>query len=240
MTLLTVTGLKAGYGNIQVLKGIDISVENGEFVTIVGANGAGKTTLLDTIIGILQADDGTIQFMNKRIEKEPSHVRVRDGLVLVPEGRNILIQMTVFENLLTGGYARKDQATLKKDAEAMLSSFPLLKARRDSLASVLSGGEQQMLTIARALMAKPKLLMIDEPSLGLAPLMIEEVFKIISDLRAQGITILLVEQNAVQALKLADRGYIIDQGQIVAQDSANILLKNFEELEKVYFGVQEL
>jgi len=240
MTLLTVTGLKAGYGNIQVLKGIDISVENGEFVTIVGANGAGKTTLLDTIIGILQADDGTIQFMNKRIEKEPSHVRVRDGLVLVPEGRNILIQMTVFENLLTGGYARKDQATLKKDAEAMLSSFPLLNARRDSLASVLSGGEQQMLTIARALMAKPKLLMIDEPSLGLAPLMIEEVFKIISDLRAQGITILLVEQNAVQALKLADRGYIIDQGQIVAQDSANILLKNFEELEKVYFGVQEL
>jgi branched-chain amino acid transport system ATP-binding protein len=221
------------------LKGINIDVKEGELVTIVGANGAGKSTLLNSIIGAIGIDEGMIQFLNGNIEKEPSYLRVRKGLVLVPEGRAILIQMSVFENLLIGGYARKNQATLKADAESMFDRFPLLRERKDSLASVLSGGEQQMLTIARALMARPKLLMIDEPSLGLAPLMIQEVFQVISDLRNQGLTILLVEQNAVQALKLADRGYVIEQGNMVAQDSADQLLTNLEELEKAYFGVEE-
>jgi len=237
--LLKVTAIKASYGNIKVLKGIDIDVKEGELVTIVGANGAGKSTLLNSIIGAIGIDEGMIEFLNGSIEKEPPYLRVRKGLVLVPEGRAILIQMSVFENLLIGGYARKNQATLKADAESMFDRFPLLRERKDSLASVLSGGEQQMLTIARALMAKPKLLMIDEPSLGLAPLMIQEVFQVISDLRNQGLTILLVEQNAVQALKLADRGYVIEQGNMVAQDSADQLLKNLEELEKAYFGVEE-
>jgi branched-chain amino acid transport system ATP-binding protein len=237
--LLKVTAITASYGNIKVLKGINIDVKEGELVTIVGANGAGKSTLLNSIIGAIGIDEGMIQFLNGNIEKEPSYLRVRKGLVLVPEGRAILIQMSVFENLLIGGYARKNQATLKADAESMFDRFPLLRERKDSLASVLSGGEQQMLTIARALMARPKLLMIDEPSLGLAPLMIQEVFQVISDLRNQGLTILLVEQNAVQALKLADRGYVIEQGNMVAQDSADQLLTNLEELEKAYFGVEE-
>ena len=238
--MLKVNCVKASYGNIQVLKGIDIHVEEGELVTIVGANGAGNTTLLSTLIGAITPDEGNIEFFGKRIEKEPSYARVREGLVLVPEGREILIWMTVFENLLIGGYARKDQAALKKDEKSMLSRFPLLEARKDSSASVLSGGEQQMLTIARSLMAKPKLLMVDEPSLGLAPLTIQNVFSIISDLRDRGLTILLVEQNAMQALKLADRGYVIEQGEIVAQDSADNLLKNLEELERAYFGVGEM
>lgn len=237
--MLKVTAIKASYGNIKVLKGIDIDVKERELVTIVGANGAGKSTLLNSIIGAIGIDEGMIEFLNGSIEKEPPYLRVRKGLALVPEGRAILIQMSVFENLLIGGYARKNQATLKADAESMFDRFPLLRERKDSLASVLSGGEQQMLTIARALMAKPKLLMIDEPSLGLAPLMIQEVFQVISDLRNQGLTILLVEQNAVQALKLADRGYVIEQGNMVAQDSADQLLKNLEELEKAYFGVEE-
>ncbi|MGD9031166.1 MAG: ABC transporter ATP-binding protein [Desulfobacteraceae bacterium] len=237
--MLKVTAITASYGNIKVLKGINIDVKEGELVTIVGANGAGKSTLLNSIIGAIGIDEGMIQFLNGNIEKEPSYLRVRKGLVLVPEGRAILIQMSVFENLLIGGYARKNQATLKADAESMFDRFPLLRERKDSLASVLSGGEQQMLTIARALMARPKLLMIDEPSLGLAPLMIQEVFQVISDLRNQGLTILLVEQNAVQALKLADRGYVIEQGNMVAQDSADQLLTNLEELEKAYFGVEE-
>lgn len=238
--MLKVSSVKASYGNIQVLKGIDIHVKEGELVTIVGANGAGKSTLLNSVIGSMELDEGRIEFLNERIDSVPSYLRVRKGLVLVPEGREILIWMTVFENLLIGGYARKDQATLKEDVESMLSRFPLLKARKDSSASVLSGGEQQMLTIARSLMAKPKLLMVDEPSLGLAPLTIKDVFQIISDLRDQGLTILLVEQNAMQALKLADRGYVIEQGKIVAQDSADNLLKNLRELEKAYFGVEEV
>ena len=156
----------------------------------------------------------------------------------MPEGRKILTQMTVLENLLAGGFSRVDQKELRSDVEDMLTRFPQLRDRKNSSANVLSGGEQQMLTIARALMAKPKLLMVDEPSLGLAPITVNEVFSIISDLRDQGITILLVEQNAIQALKLADRGYVMEQGKIVAHDSAETLLKNMEELERVYFGIE--
>lgn len=237
--MLTVRDVKAGYGNIRVLKGIDIDVREGELVTIVGANGAGKTTLLNSLSGAMGIHEGKIEFCNERIENDPPYARVRRGLVLVPEGRGILIQMTVFENLLVGGYARKTDGALKKDAENLLDRFPLLKNRRDSLANVLSGGEQQMLTIARALMAQPKLLMIDEPSLGLAPLMIREVFRVISELREHGLTILLVEQNAIQALKLADRGYVIEQGKIVVQDSADHLIANLEKLERAYFGLLE-
>ena len=238
--MLSVHAIETSYGNIKILKGIHIKVEQEEIVSIVGANGAGKTTLLKTLIGALKCDEGSIEFLGGRIEKEPSYMRVRKGLGLIPEGRVILTGMTVFENLLTGGFARKDQKVLREEAESILDRFPQLKARRDSSAIVLSGGEQQMLTIARALMAKPKLLMVDEPSLGLAPLIVNEVFEIIADLRGKGITILLVEQNAIQALKLAERGYVMDQGVIVAHDSADTLLKNLEELEKTYFGVKDL
>lgn len=235
--MLKVNSLKQSYGKIKILKGVDIAIQPGEIVTLVGANGAGKSTLLKTLVGALQCYDGTIEFLGDRVEKEPSYVRVRKGLVLVPEGRQILTRMTVYENLLIGGFSREDQKALREDAEGMLERFPNLKKRKDSSANVLSGGEQQMLTIARALMAKPKLLMVDEPSLGLAPLTVAEVFSIISDLRKHGITVLLVEQNAMQALKLADRGYVMEQGKIVAHDSADGLLKNLEELERAYFGI---
>jgi len=236
--LLKVNSLKKSYGNISVLKGVDINVKRGEIVTLVGANGAGKSTLLKTLVGVLPCDGGTVEFLGGRVESEPPYMRVRKGLVLVPEGRKILTQMTVLENLLTGGFSRVDQKGLRSDVEDMLTRFPQLRDRKNSSANVLSGGEQQMLTIARALMAKPKLLMVDEPSLGLAPITVNEVFSIISDLRDQGITILLVEQNAIQALKLADRGYVMEQGKIVAHDSAETLLKNMEELERVYFGIE--
>jgi len=235
--LLKVNSLKQSYGKITILKGVDITIQPGEIVTLVGANGAGKSTLLKTLVGALPCYDGTIEFLGERVEKEHSYVRVRKGLVLVPEGRQILTRMTVYENLLIGGFSREDQKALREDAEGMLERFPNLKKRKDSSANVLSGGEQQMLTIARALMAKPKLLMIDEPSLGLAPLTVVEVFSIIADLRKHGITVLLVEQNAMQALKLADRGYVMEQGKIVAHDSADGLLKNLEELERAYFGI---
>jgi branched-chain amino acid transport system ATP-binding protein len=235
--LLKVNALKQSYGKIKILKGVDIAIQPGEIVTLVGANGAGKSTLLKTLVGALPCYDGTIEFLGERVEKKPPYIRVRKGLVLVPEGRAILTWMTVYENLLIGGFSRVDQRALLEDAQMVLERFPNLKKRKDSSANVLSGGEQQMLTIARALMAKPKLLMIDEPSLGLAPLTVIEVFSIISDLRNQGITVLLVEQNAIQALKLADRGYVMEQGKIVARDSADGLLKNLEELERAYFGV---
>jgi len=236
--LLKVNSLKKSYGKISVLKGVDINVKQGEIVTLVGANGAGKSTLLKTLVGVLPCDGGTVEFLGGRVENEPPYMRVRKGLVLVPEGRKILTQMTVLENLLAGGFSRVDQKGLRSDVEDMLTRFPQLRDRKNSSANVLSGGEQQMLTIARALMAKPKLLMVDEPSLGLAPITVNEVFSIISDLRSQGITVLLVEQNAVQALKLADRGYVMEQGKIVAHDSAETLLKNLEELERVYFGME--
>lgn len=236
--MLKVNSLKKSYGKISVLKGVDINVKQGEIVTLVGANGAGKSTLLKTLVGVLSCDGGTVEFLGGRVEKEPPYMRVRKGLVLVPEGRKILTQMTVLENLLAGGFSRVDQKELRSDVEDMLTRFPQLRDRKNSSANVLSGGEQQMLTIARALMAKPKLLMVDEPSLGLAPITVNEVFSIISDLRKQGITILLVEQNAMQALKLADRGYVMEQGKIVAHDSAETLLKNLEELERAYFGIE--
>ena len=238
--MLHVKSLKQSYGRIQILKGVDISVEGGEIVTLVGANGAGKSTLLKTLVGALPCDEGSIEFLGTSVEKKASYERVRKGLVLVPEGREILTTMTVLENLLIGGFSREDQKALHREVEEILERFPNLKERRDASANVLSGGEQQMLTIARALMAKPKLLMIDEPSLGLAPITVNEVFSIISDLRNEGITVLLVEQNAMQALKLADRGYVMEQGKIVAHDSAASLLKNLEELERVYFGIDNM
>jgi len=238
--LLYVKSLKQSYGRIQILKGVDISVEGGEIVTLVGANGAGKSTLLKTLVGALPCDEGSIEFLEESVEKKASYARVRKGLVLVPEGREILTTMTVLDNLLIGGFSRDDQKVLHRDVEEILERFPNLKERKDASANVLSGGEQQMLTIARALMAKPKLLMVDEPSLGLAPITVNEVFSIISDLRDEGITVLLVEQNAMQALKLADRGYVMEQGRIVAHDSAESLLKNLEELERAYFGIDNM
>ena len=233
--MLKVSNLEAGYSGIQVLRGVSLEILGGEIVTLIGANGAGKTTLMKTVSGILSPSSGTIEYEGVRIDRKSPSARVRGGLVLVPEGRRILKRMTVYENLLMGGYARPDQASLPADLEEVFGRFPLLAERRDLLANVLSGGEQQMLAIGRALLSRPRLLMLDEPSLGLSPLLVREIFTIIADLHRSGITILLVEQNALKALQVADRGYVIEVGKIVMSDSARGLLSS-KALQVAYLG----
>jgi len=233
--VLKVSNLEAGYSGIQVLRGVSLEILGGEIVTLIGANGAGKTTLMKTVSGILSPSSGTIEYEGVRIDRKSPSARVRGGLVLVPEGRRILKRMTVYENLLMGGYARPDQASLPADLEEVFGRFPLLAERRDLLANVLSGGEQQMLAIGRALLSRPRLLMLDEPSLGLSPLLVREIFTIIADLHRSGITILLVEQNALKALQVADRGYVIEVGKIVMSDSARGLLSS-KALQVAYLG----
>jgi len=226
--MLQVTGLRSGYGRIEALQGVSLEVRAGEIVTLIGANGAGKTTLLKALAGILPAWAGGITYDGVRIERLQPPQRVRRGLSLVPEGRGILQRMTVRENLLMGAYARDGGADLEAEAAEVLRRFPPLAPRRHQLGGTLSGGEQQMLAIGRALMARPRLLMLDEPSLGLAPLMVREIMRILAELRAQGITILLVEQNAKQALQLADRCYILATGRIVASGQARAMLESPE------------
>ncbi len=227
--------LEAGYGRIQVLRGVALEVETGEIVALIGANGAGKTTLMKTICGLLRPNSGFIEYDGIRIELKSSAARVRRGLVLVPEGRHILRHMTVYENLLMGAYARSDQSSVKKDVEEVFHRFPLLAERRHLSADVLSGGEQQMLAIGRALLSRPKLLMLDEPSLGLSPILVKEIFSIITDLHRAGITIFLVEQNALKALQIADRGYVMETGGIVMSNSSQNLIKS-EALRDAYLG----
>ena len=229
------SNLEAGYGRIQVLKGVSLEVGTGEIITLIGANGAGKTTLMKTICGLLMPGAGTIEYDGIRIELKSSAARVRRGLVLVPEGRHILRHMTVYENLLMGAYARPDQSAVKTDIEEVFHRFPLLAERRHLSADVLSGGEQQMMAIGRALLSRPKLLMLDEPSLGLSPILVGEIFSIITDLHRAGITILLVEQNALKALQVADRGYVMETGRIVMSDSSQNLMKS-EALRDAYLG----
>jgi len=226
--MLQVSELRSGYGGIEALKGVSLEVRSGEIVALIGANGAGKTTLLKTLAGVLPAWGGTIAYEGERIERLPPPQRVRRGLTLVPEGRGILHRMTVRENLLMGAYARPAGGSLEREMEEVLRRFPALSPRRNQLAGTLSGGEQQMLAIGRALMARPRLLMLDEPSLGLAPMLVREIMRILSDLRTQGITILLVEQNARQALQLADRCSILASGQVVASGNARALLESPE------------
>lgn len=233
--MLKILNLKAGYGSIQVLRGVSLEIEKGEVVTLIGANGAGKSTLMKTLCGILSPSAGTIEYQGTRIDRKSPTARVKQGLVLVPEGRSILQRMTVYENLLMGAYARSDQSAIKTDLENVFSHYPVLAARKDLSANVLSGGEQQMLAIGRALLSRPKLLMLDEPSLGLSPLLVRDIFSIITDLHQSGITIFLVEQNAQKALQLADRGYVMETGMIVMSDTAQNLLGS-KELREAYLG----
>ena len=233
--MLKVSNLQASYGRIHVLKGVSLEVGAGEIVTLIGANGAGKTTLMKAISGLLPVTRGSIKYDGNRIDLKSPAVRVKRGLVLVPEGRQILRSMTVYENLLMGAYSRSDSSAVKEDIEKVFQRFPILAERSHLLADVLSGGEQQMLAIGRALLSRPKLLMLDEPSLGLSPILVEKIFSIIKDLHQAGITIFLIEQNAHKALQVADRGYVLETGKIVMAGSSQEL-KGSEALHEAYFG----
>ncbi|MCB4204635.1 ABC transporter ATP-binding protein [Deferribacterales bacterium Es71-Z0220] len=223
------------YGHIEALKGIDIHVKEGEIVAIIGANGAGKTTTLNTISGILKPVAGTIEYMNHDITKWPTDKIVAEGLIQVPEGRQIFPLLTVKENLMMGAYLRKDKLEVANDLEMVYNLFPRLKEREKQLGGTLSGGEQQMLAIGRALMSKPALLLLDEPSLGLAPIIVQNIFKIIVDINKKGTTIMLVEQNAHMALSIAHRGYVMETGKIILEDDAKALLNN-DEVKSAYLG----
>jgi branched-chain amino acid transport system ATP-binding protein len=225
------------YGNIHALKGISLTVNNGEIVTLIGSNGAGKSTTLRTIQGLNKPRSGSIVLDNIELHKLPAHEIAALGVAQSPEGRMIFPRMTVMENLEMGAYVRKDVATLKDDLEYVLKLFPRLKERITQKGGTLSGGEQQMLAMARALMAKPKILLLDEPSMGLAPLLVELIFDIIKKLNDEGTTILLVEQNALMALSIAHRGYVLQTGEIILSDSAQNL-KNNEMVQKSYLGVE--
>jgi len=234
--LLEVKDLRVSYGKIEAIKGISLHVEKGEIVTLVGANGAGKTTLLKTISGILKPTTGKIIFENKDVETIEPHNRVLEGLCQAPEGRGIFPGMTVLENLEMGKFARKDwKNELDEDLERIYTLFPRLKERQNQAGGTLSGGEQQMLSIGRALMSRPRLLLLDEPSMGLAPMFIQQIFKIIREIQEQGVSILLVEQNAAQALACANRAYILETGNIVKEGSGKDLLKD-DAVKKAYLG----
>ena len=234
--LLEIKDLKVAYGKIQAVKGISLHINVGEIVTLVGANGAGKTTLLKTISGLLKPSSGVINFEGKDIQGIDPHNRVLEGLCQAPEGRGIFPGMTVLENLEMGKYARKDwKNELKEDLDRIYTLFPRLKERQSQAGGTLSGGEQQMLSIGRALMSRPRLLLLDEPSMGLAPKFIQQIFNIIREIQSQGVSILLVEQNAAQALSCANRAYILETGNIVKEGSGKELL-NDEAIKKAYLG----
>ena len=234
--LLTVEHLHAGYGPIEVLKDISLEVNEGEIVTMIGANGAGKTTTLMTISGAVRARAGRIVFQGREIQNLPPHEIVRLGLCQSPEGRKIFPRLTVLENLELGAYTRNDTAGIKKDIDHAYELFPILRERKDQLGGTLSGGEQQMLAVARALLGRPKLLLLDEPSLGLAPLIVLKIFDVIRRLNAEeGMSVLIVEQNARLALKLAHRGYVMETGTITMSDSASSLL-NDQRVKDAYLG----
>ena len=234
--LLTVEHLHAGYGPIEVLKDISLEVNEGEIVTMIGANGAGKTTTLMTISGAVRARAGRIVFQGREIQNLPPHEIVRLGLCQSPEGRKIFPRLTVLENLELGAYTRNDKDGIRKDIDHAYELFPILRERKDQLGGTLSGGEQQMLAVARALLGRPKLLLLDEPSLGLAPLIVLKIFDVIRRLNAEeGMSVLIVEQNARLALKLAHRGYVMETGTITMSDSASSLL-NDQRVKDAYLG----
>ena len=234
--LLEIKDLKVAYGKIQAVKGISLHINVGEIVTLVGANGAGKTTLLKTISGLLKPSSGLINFEGKDIQGIDPHNRVLEGLCQAPEGRGIFPGMTVLENLEMGKYARKNwKNELKEDLDRIYTLFPRLKERQSQAGGTLSGGEQQMLSIGRALMSRPRLLLLDEPSMGLAPKFIQQIFNIIREIQTQGVSILLVEQNAAQALSCANRAYIMETGSIVKEGAGKDLL-NDEAIKKAYLG----
>lgn len=234
MTMLVVDDVFSGYGKSQVLHGVSLSVDEGEIVALIGANGAGKTTLLKTISGLVQARSGTIKFQNTEIQNLSAHRIVESGVSQVAEGRAMLKRMTVLENLRIGAHVRKDKE-VRQDIDQIFSKFPVLGERHDQLAGLLSGGEQQMLAIGRALMARPRILLLDEPSLGLAPMVVTEIFRTLRALRDDEKTIFLVEQNARRALQVADRGYVLERGQITLEGTGQRLLDD-EKIQQTYLG----
>lgn len=233
--MLKLEKIHTKYGNIEALKGIDLHVKEGEIVSIIGANGAGKTTTLGTISGLLQPVAGKITYMNKDITKWTADKVVAEGLVQVPEGRQIFPLLTVKENLMMGAFLRKDKLAIDNDLEHVYDLFPRLKEREKQVGGTLSGGEQQMLAIGRAIMSKPAMILFDEPSLGLAPIIVQNIFKIIKKINDEGVTIMLVEQNANLALSIADRGYVMETGKIILEDDAKKLL-NDPAVKEAYLG----
>jgi branched-chain amino acid transport system ATP-binding protein len=237
MALLEVDNVHAYYGNVHALKGISITVEDGEIVTLIGANGAGKSTTLKTISGLLSPRQGEVRLEGTSLKRYRAHEIAARGVVQVPEGRRVFGQLTVMENLEMGAYTRTDHEAIKRDLDRMFALFPRLKERKGQVAGTLSGGEQQMLSTARALMAEPRILLMDEPSMGLAPVLVDSIFETIQELHHAGTTILLVEQNARMALQVANRGYVMQTGEIVLTGSASELRAN-ETVRKAYLGIR--
>jgi branched-chain amino acid transport system ATP-binding protein len=235
--LLRLDGIQTYYGSIQALKGISLEVHEGEVVTLIGANGAGKSTTLRSINGLNTPREGTITFQGKDITRTAPHHIVELGISQSPEGRRLFPHMTVLENLEMGAFQRRDRAGIREDLDRVYSLFPRLAERKNQRAGTMSGGEQQMCAIGRALMARPKLLMLDEPSMGLAPIFVEKIFEIIGEINEQGTTILLVEQNALMALDAADRGYVLETGTVALADDAKSLREN-EQVQKTYLGIE--
>ena len=234
-TLLKISGLKVAYGGIQAVKGVDFEVHEGELVTLIGSNGAGKTTTMKAITGTLGINAGDIQYLGKSIKGQGPWDLVRQGLAMVPEGRGVFARMTIMENLQMGAYVRRDTAAIAEDAAKVFTIFPRLKERKDQLAGTMSGGEQQMLAMGRALMSRPKVLLLDEPSMGLSPIMVDKIFEVVRDVYSQGVTILLVEQNASRALGVANRAYVMDSGLITMSGDARDMLKD-PKVRAAYLG----
>lgn len=234
-TLLKVSGLKVSYGGIQAVKGVDFEVREGELVTLIGSNGAGKTTTMKAITGLLPMNDGDIQYLGQSIRGKGAWDMVKQGLAMVPEGRGVFTRMTITENLQMGAHIRRDNAGIAQDMERVFTTFPRLAERRDQLAGTMSGGEQQMLAMGRALMSRPKVLLMDEPSMGLSPIMVDKIFEVVREVHAQGVTILLVEQNASRALEIADRGYVMESGIISMSGNAREMLDD-PKVRAAYLG----
>ncbi|HPW83419.1 MAG TPA: ABC transporter ATP-binding protein [Rhodoferax sp.] len=234
-TLLKVTGLKVSYGGIQAVKGVDFEVHEGELVSLIGSNGAGKTTTMKAITGTLAINGGDIEYLGKSIRGQGPWDLVKQGLAMVPEGRGVFTRMTIMENLQMGAYIRDDKSEIEADIEKMFTIFPRLRERKDQLAGTMSGGEQQMLAMGRALMSRPKVLLLDEPSMGLSPIMVDKIFEVIKDVYAQGVTVLLVEQNASRALSIADRGYVMESGIVTMTGDAKHML-NDPKVRAAYLG----
>ena len=235
MALLEIHDLEVYYGVIKAIKGVSFHVDEGEVIALIGANGAGKTTILHTITGLLSAENGSVDFAGTNISKLPAHKIVAMGMAHVPKGRRVFSNLTVLQNLRMGAYTRKDKAEVEASLENVYNRFPRLKERQNQMAGTLSGGEQQMLAMGRALMSKPKILLMDEPSMGLSPIYVNEIFDIIQEVSNAGTTVLLVEQNAKKALAIADRAYVLETGKIVLEGKASDLLNN-EDIKKAYLG----
>ncbi|WGY67779.1 ABC transporter ATP-binding protein [Burkholderia cepacia] len=233
--MLKIKGLQVNYGGIQAVKGVDMEVRQGELVTLIGANGAGKTTTMKAITGLKPYSAGDIEYDGKSIKGVPSHELLKRGLAMVPEGRGIFARMSIIENMQMGAYLRNDNDQIKKDVERMFGFFPRLKERATQLAGTLSGGEQQMLAMSRAILSKPKLLLLDEPSMGLSPIMVEKIFEVVREISKEGITVLLVEQNARLALQAADRGYVMDSGTVTMEGDAKKMLDD-PKVRAAYLG----